>query len=516
MKVAIRVDASAQIGTGHLMRCLTLAEAHRDKGALVVFICREHPGHLCKLVETKGFEVIRLATSADNESNLQDEEPNLAHAHWLGTSQSVDAEQTIQVLKDKAPWDWLVVDHYALDHRWKSAMRRVANKIMVIDDLAERKHGCDLLLDQSYFQEPEKRYQGLLPDKCQVLLGPRYALLRQEFREARKFCRMRGNGIARVMVYFGGNDPDNLTGMALEALSDKKLSHLLVDAVIGPNNPHQDKLDMQAKQSPGTRLHVQPEGFTELMLRADLCVGAGGTTTWERLCLSLPSLVITVAENQESFTAELHQDGLITWVGRKQDVSVADIKSCVQAAIDKSQANDLFSNSLLHVDGLGAMRVAEKIIPASRDDLSLRQACREDIDLLYFWANDPSVRENSFQQERITWDEHEAWFKSRLDSTLTEIWIMQTPYVLPVGQVRFDFDGETANISYSLDPVARGRGWGVKLVELGINKIKESGKVKMIQGKVKKSNPASKKVFLKLGFSETVRNDAFTFRKTIQ
>ncbi|MFP4453939.1 MAG: UDP-2,4-diacetamido-2,4,6-trideoxy-beta-L-altropyranose hydrolase, partial [Desulfobacterales bacterium] len=388
MKIAIRVDSSLQIGTGHVMRCLTLADALKAKGAKVVFVCREHPGHLCDKIAGKGFEVFRLESGSDNDS-LQADSFALTHASWLGTSQSVDVTKTIAALHDNAPWDWIIVDHYALDHCWESAMCKVANNIMVIDDLADRKHECDLLLDQNYFQEPEKRYESLLLEHCKTLLGPKYALLRPEFREARKFCRMRGNGIARILVYFGGNNPDNLTGMALEALSTPELEHLLVEAVIGPNNQHQEQLEKQAKNRPGTRLHVQPENFTELMLRADFCIGAGGTTTWERLCLGLPSLVITVAQNQEPFTRELDEAGYVRWLGNKEQVNVSDIRESLISEIHRSQNLENSDDPPSLVDGYGALRAAEKLVPSDAKDLSLRQAVQEDMELFFTWANDP-------------------------------------------------------------------------------------------------------------------------------
>jgi len=186
MRVAIRVDASLEIGTGHVMRCLTLAGELRCKDARIVFVCRELSGHLCDLIASKGFEVYRLGfdnvlsdkSSLCSENGNTDNQP--AHAAWLGVDQYTDAQQTIDVLQKDSPWDWLIVDHYALGAYWESAMRGVANKIMAIDDLSDREHDCNLLLDQNYFQEPNKRYKGLLPEHCETLLGPNYALLRPE------------------------------------------------------------------------------------------------------------------------------------------------------------------------------------------------------------------------------------------------------------------------------------------------------------------------------------------------
>jgi len=241
-------------------------------------------------------------------------------------------------------------------------MRPVVDRIMVIDDLADRKHDCDLLLDQNYFPDPETRYHGLLPDKCQKLFGPEYALLRSECRQARAFCRMRGNGIARVLVYFGGNDPGNLTGMALEVLGRHELNHLLVDAVVGPNNPHLENLKKQAQTRHGTRLHIQPAFFVELMLRADLCIGAGGTTTWERLCLGLPSLVISTAANQVEVSRELSRLGRICYLGHKSNVTENDIFDGIVSFIRNGSMNSFDSCNTFTVDGCGSERVARKMV----------------------------------------------------------------------------------------------------------------------------------------------------------
>lgn len=515
IKIAIRVDASSKIGTGHVIRCLTLANELKRKGALAAFVCREHSGNLYDLIEYHGFEVLRLGIGNNEPGQCPDGQSQPAHLPWLETDQYTDAEQSTEALQTGAPWDWLIVDHYAIDHRWETSMRQVANKIMVIDDIADRKHDCDLLLDQNYFQELGRRYYGLIPEHCETLLGPKYALLRAEFREARKFCRMRGNGVARVLVYFGGNDPDNLTGMALEALSSPELEHLLVEAVIAPNNKHQEQLEQQAKNRPGTRLHIQPKNFTELMLRADLCIGAGGTTTWERLCLGLPSLVITVAQNQVPFTRELDEAGYVRWLENKEQVTVSDIRKSLTSEIHKQQDQKKNPDLPSLVDGYGVLRAAEYLVPSDAKDLSLRRAVQEDMEFFFFWANDPAVRKNSFSQEPISWAEHMDWFKKKINSPWTGMWVMQTPYELPVGQIRFDIDQEVVDINYSLDLIARGRKWGVKLLELGINKIRESAKGKMIQGRVKKSNPASRRIFLNLGFTEAIENDVFIFRKRI-
>jgi len=198
--VAFRVDATSQIGTGHFMRCLTLADALRQRGAWIRFVSRGLPDHLQDMLTARdmGFAPLNDAVTAQAPDDL-------AHSNWLGTSQVQDAGDSAEALADRE-WDWLIVDHYALDARWESAMRDSAGKIMAIDDLADRKHDCDVLLDQNYYRDMQTRYGGKVPEHCRVLLGPRYALLREEFRELRAQVKPRTGEVKRILMFFGGVD----------------------------------------------------------------------------------------------------------------------------------------------------------------------------------------------------------------------------------------------------------------------------------------------------------------------
>jgi UDP-2,4-diacetamido-2,4,6-trideoxy-beta-L-altropyranose hydrolase len=514
MNIAIRVDSSSQIGTGHLIRCLTLAEALRNKGAKVVFVCRKLPGHLCKFISYRHFDFFPLPLK---ENLNQDENKTIFNQpindHWLYVSQQTDVQQTIDALPNEYKWDWIIVDHYALDAEWESSIRSLTDKIMVIDDLANREHDCDILLDQNYFRDPTQRYKRLLPEHCLTLFGPKYALLRHEIRQAKQFAHMKWGNVARAMVYFGGSDPDNITGVALKALDCPELSHLLVDVVVGPNNPHLKQLKEQASNRPGTRLHIQPEGFTELMLRADICIGAGGTTTWERLCLNLPSLVVTMAANQEEVTKELYSAKLVKWIGKKENTTSYDIKKNLVHEIQKSKSSKHCSTIPNPVDSLGVLRVVETLIPSYSEELNLRSATIDDMELYYFWVNDPVVRENSFHQEPILWKNHVSWFTKKLEANDTEMWVMQNSQNLPVGQIRFDINDGLADISYSLDFIARKRDWGKKLLELGMNKITKLYKNIIIIAKTKKKNKASRKIFKRLGFTEIFEDNVIIFKK---
>lgn len=354
MTVVFRVDSSTRMGIGHLVRCLTLAEALRARGAQTRFICREHPGHLALLLQQQAMPVTLLPAAAFGDASSGED-----YAAWLGVTQVEDAAQTIEALHGERP-DWLVVDHYGLDVEWERRLRLHAGKLMVIDDLASRHHDCDALLNQNYSAEGERRYAALVPAACKLLMGPRYALLRPEYAAYRKTLRARDGQVGSVLVFFGGSDPHNMTGMALAALSHAGLRHLKVNVVVGANNPHREALENQAEGRPKTAIHGPRPHLADLMTQADLAVGAGGATTWERMCLALPAIVVAVANNQESTCAALANDGFINYLGSCAGITAGELTLAVEdMASNTDFRSDLAKRSTALVDGLGTSRIAD-------------------------------------------------------------------------------------------------------------------------------------------------------------
>ena len=290
MRVAIRADASVTIGSGHVMRCLTLAEALRAKGGEVVFLCRETEGHLGVEISQRGFTL-----------------------EWLNEATSgseTDAADCLAVLGSGV--DLLVVDHYGLDLCWEKLLRDKTRYIMVIDDLANRAHDCDLLLDQNLLPDMDQRYDGLVPQHCRLLLGPQFALLRNEFHYLAKKPRERSR-VGLLLIFFGGSDSQNLTALALREIAEIPLA---ADVVIGGSNPHRSEIETLCGESNGKwTLHVQTGRMAELMANADLALGAGGSSHWERCRLGLPAIVVTVADNQVETTRLLHEKGVCRWLG---------------------------------------------------------------------------------------------------------------------------------------------------------------------------------------------------------
>ena len=331
MHVAFRTDSSTSLGTGHLFRCITLANALRGRGASISFFCCELPGNLISSVEEMDFPVHRLPFgSASPSSGAR----NIRHAHWSGISWENDLADTLGILPGNRKFDWMVVDHYALDARWEAKIRPHADKIMVIDDLVDRPHDCDLLLDQNFHENPDPRYVGLVPEHCRRILGPRYALLRPEFTDARKTLRDRDGIVRRILVFFGGSDVTNGTGKALEALRRLGRPDIAVDVVVGAANPHRDEIRELCTGMGNTKYHFRVRNMAELMAKADLALGAPGTATWERCFLGLPAITLVLAENQFHIAARVSRTGSIVDLGWNSAVDADLIAAAVHRLAD--------------------------------------------------------------------------------------------------------------------------------------------------------------------------------------
>lgn len=329
-----RTDASSIIGSGHVMRCLTLAQRlQKEKNAQVVFIMRELLGNLIAVVKKQGFDVLILP-SAEQDYKLD------GYGLWLTVPMNIDARQTIASLKqylqnhcggaDKA--DRLIVDSYALDECWERQLRPYCREIMVIDDLANRKHDCDILLDQNFYRNKETRYNGLVPKQCKLLLGPEHALLREEFYKAKNHLRKREGKIKNILVFYGGSDLTNETAKAIEALRylHNEGYDFTADVVVGVSNRKRKEIEEQCLTCNFLKYHCQISNMAEFMNKADLMLGAGGTTTWERIYMELPAIVTAVAENQEQICMDCRKAGYIEYLGKAKEVNASMIFEAVK------------------------------------------------------------------------------------------------------------------------------------------------------------------------------------------
>lgn len=499
MRFVFRVDASTEIGTGHVMRCLTLAEALRRRGGDVYFVCREHEDNLCDLIERRGFLVHRLQMGSPVDANANGKP---VHAAWLGAHWQEDAEETLAAIKVSGSIpDWLVVDHYSIDARWESRVRTAVNRIMVIDDLADRDHDCDLLLDQNLIDKQSERYNGKVPDGCTLLLGPRYALLQPDYERMRRDVRPRAGLVQRIFVYFGGVDRDELTLKSVNAILALDQSQIEADIVLSPTSSQFRRVQERISVQHGLRLHEQLPSLAALMARADVAIGAGGATSWERLCLGLPAIVITIADNQHPIAAELSQRGLVRWLGPAETVEKEDINRALRTVVEEGLDISWSKNCLDITDGRGAERVCTAMARIESLPLTIRHAESEDEQLLLDWANDPDTRRNAFSSKQISSDEHHKWFQGRLGMREKYIlYIGETNAGEPCGQVRFEQAEEKWEISYVVAPQYRGYGLGRVLLEAAIERLRAEIGECLLVAQVKTENVASRKNFDALGF----------------
>lgn len=358
-QIAFRVDASREIGSGHVMRCLTLADSARNAGARACFVCRELPGHLGATILERGFELKLLPPPSATDRP----DSGTPHGAWLGASTHADAVQTAAVLGNEQ-WDWLVVDHYALDTAWERQLRSKARFLMVIDDLADRQHDCNVLLDQNLWPDAEQRYLGKLPQSCQRLLGPAFALLRPEFAEARQgLQRDAGRDPARILISFGGTDMQGYTRHALEAFAAAVVERpgLHADVVVGRGNAMIDELAARCAAIGDCTLHVDTRRMAELMAAADVSIGAGGSTTWERACLGLPTIIVPIAANQTQLARYMADIGAAVLVEPEQATTPVLNDVLRRCLADRQGRDRLSQNSFRMVDGLGADRVVRAL-----------------------------------------------------------------------------------------------------------------------------------------------------------
>ena len=353
MRVAFRVDSSAKIGSGHLMRCLTLAEALRDKSIYVRFICRDLTGNLIDLLNARRIPVTMLPLLNKDGDDKLGNDPSSG----LEVSQAEDAAQTIEVLSGIRP-DWLIVDQYCLDAEWERELYQYAGHLMVIDDLANRKHECDVLLDQNYFLDPESRYTDLAYPPCDFLLGPQYALLRKEFEELRlKFVKKKS--LNRVLVFLTSGDDQGATMKAMEGIAlYGKINH--VDIVIGKANPDISFI-RKICQRKNWNFHCQIDYMPSLISEADLVIGAGGSSNWERCALGVPAVVVILAENQVDIAQALDGIGVVINLGWHTNVHVSDYVRAL-SSINEQVLGAMSQSAFELVDAKGAQKVVSALL----------------------------------------------------------------------------------------------------------------------------------------------------------
>jgi UDP-2,4-diacetamido-2,4,6-trideoxy-beta-L-altropyranose hydrolase len=467
----VRCDASVAIGTGHAMRCLALAQVWQDTGGCAVFAMAQ--------------------TTPAVEERLQREKIKVVQRKAEPGSGD-DAQQTVVLARENQA-AWVVIDGYCFGADYQTALKDAGLKVLFIDDNGHAGHySADIVLNQNA-HAGESLYRSR-EVSTQLLLGPRFAVLRREFAAWRGWKREIPKTARNVLVTMGGSDPDNLTAKVIEAIRELANPELETAILVGGSNPHLPAVEAAAKKD-SMRVTVDAANIPELMAWADVAVAGAGTTFWEICFLGLPAILLTLAENQNAVALAGEGMGTAWSLGNGGDVSACDIAGKLAQLIDSREVRSRQSEQGRRlVDGRGAERVL-----AFLSDLEFRRTIDSDCEVFWEWANDPEVRAASFNGKVISWEDHTRWFRAKLGDPQA-LFYTASKDGQPVGEVRYQVNGKRAVLSISLDPRFRGRGWGQRILALGTERAFQDTEVEFIDAYVKPSNQASLKLFAGAGF----------------
>ena len=498
MRVAIRVDASVDMGVGHLMRCLALADAMQDRGSEITIISRYMPAALIAQVTGRGHQFFLQDTQDEGQESV---------AHW---NVEFDILQTLDILGRVGRFDVMIVDHYALDYKWEQVVRQMVDLIVVIDDLADRRHECDVLIDQNCYPDLELRYDALVPSACVKLLGPKYAMLRSEFESARQTPDSRDGSVRRILIFFGGTDAGGETIRSLQVLKEIARHDIALDVVVGAANTRALEVKALCSHMENTHFHCQVDNMSVLMENADLCIGAGGTTTWERCCLGLPAIVIAIADNQRPGAEELARRGVVIYLGSSENSAVPVLKDAINLALHNPYLlTSLTEKGRALIDGRGLQRVLKNIL---REKIEIREVVKADCDAIFQWRNHVETRRNSFDQAPLSKETHDAWFFNSLLNPDRKI-LIGAVRGDPVGVLRYDLQAHSAMVSIYLVPGKTGKGYGASLLRAARLWLhEERPEIRILEAHIREGNAASIAVFGEDGF----KLDSLVFRRVAE
>jgi UDP-2,4-diacetamido-2,4,6-trideoxy-beta-L-altropyranose hydrolase len=479
----IRADATPQIGTGHVMRCLALAEAWRDEGGEAVFICHYGSDAIEKRIRQKGFDILPLPHVYPHPSDIN---------CVIGV---INRYRTLS----PAPKIWVAIDGYGFDAAYQEYVKKKTGcELLCIDDYGHASHYyADLVVNQNVSSKSEL-YIGKTTDS-RLLLGARYVMLRNEFLCGSVKQRENPPVGRKILVSMGGGDTSHVILKVLSGLKRLAMEGVEVRIIIGPENSHISALEEEINGESVYKLLANVTNMQELMMWADLVITAGGTTSWEAAYMGLPQVVTYFADNQKSNAKALDEKKIGINLGYHQYLTAETIaEKLKEIMMDQERRSLMSQRGQTLIDGLGRQRIC-KIMLGKR--LRIRPISQDDCEILWKWANDPTVRAVSFVQEPIAWEDHVQWFQQRKDHPFFHIALDEDNR--PIGQVRIDpTTGKDVVISLSIDKNFRNSGYGAELIGLACEKkVMESGEV-TIHAYIKPENEASKTAFTRAGFKD--------------
>jgi len=472
----IRADAGPAIGSGHVMRCLALAEAWKDDGGEVIVL---------------------LAASAQSlEERLSAEATAILHIACEPGSRE-DAGETVRIAREYRV-DRVVIDGYHFGAEYQTQLRDAGLGFLVIDDYGHAAgYYANLVLNLNMYADP-----SLYPvhePATRFLLGTRYALLRREFLAYTGFRRTIPPVARKILVTFGGGDPDNLSGVVTEILKDLPVDDLEVVVIAGGISPHLDALRSSVRDLPHISIRSNVTDMPRLMAWADMAISAGGSTSWELAFMGLPSLLYTAAANQARVVDTLVAQGMAERLTNEDLADPSAGLKKISGLLLSGKRRQVMSRQMhTLVDGEGASRVTMCL----RDEpIRLRAVREEDSDLVYQWINDPDVRVRSFRTHSITPEEPRAWFASVLADPGILYFIAVDRHDRPVGQARFRIESDHAVISVLLEPTSRNQGLGSRVIGIATRRLFSMTPVQEVHAFIKTGNESSFRAFAKAGYA---------------
>ena len=491
-----RADASPAIGGGHVRRCLSLADALAAAGWEIVFAASPQTFETMPALVRATYRHVALPPGADEARELRDRIPDGCTL--------------------------LVVDHYGREAEFERYCRGWAAHILVIDDLVDRRHDCDMLVDQTPNRSPAE-YFGFVPAGCSILTGADYALLDRRFRAAREQRGQVPAAPRRVLVSFGWSDPAGATALAIEALICAQLA-VAVDVVLGADGPSLDRVrHLIGMLDPPARLWTAVDDMAGLILAADLAIGAAGVSALERCCVGLPSIILPIADNQRGNAAAVSRCGAGLVMRPVASLDIGELAQAIRdLAADRACREAMSAAGRALCDGWGAERVCARILALagapSRDGLvpagfAIRPARPQDVRSVWTWRNDPAARAMSLDAQPIPWQTHRAWYEERLASPDT-LMLIASVGDQAIGVLRFDRSGETAEVSIAIAPERRGQGWGRHLLRQGCEIVQRNGFARYLEARIRPENTASRRIFEAAGFGLHAAGQGDRYRRT--
>ena len=505
MNIVVRADASTNIGAGHIMRCLTLVHSLKsvssEKKIQITFICHKLPEYLKQKILNESFELIELKRECDNEP-------------W---TQENDSAQCINILSSLPTTDLLIQDHYRLNAPWQELISPFIQKLLVIDDLANRKHKTDYLLDQAFGRLPED-YTPWVDQTCQLLTGHSFILLRSEFSKLISTAFNKRNNtdtIENILISLGGMDVNNISEKAIKSVinlqnpamqteQQKQKKQYKLNLVMSSAATHLDKIKKLIKPHSWISLHIDTNEMAKLMLDADIAIGASGTSAWERCSLGLPTLSIVLADNQSLVSANLAKQGAIINLGLGEEITVEGITTELIALINDKNKYHLMSEKCFKCcDGEGTYRVKNQLFNVENKLLNVRNkvqlipATIDDQEKTFLWQSNTSIRRYFNNPATPTWEQHSQWFEKNLTDPSSSLYMIHSNK-LPVGTLRLDKQHNNEyEISILIDPTKQGKGLALNALNQLPFLIKNGTFIAIIH----KDNISSQNVFKKAGFS---------------